>query len=1447
MVPSNKDIIFDFSPSQQAIYFSYLRNKANVGYNIPLTLDIIGKLNIFKLEKAINTIADLYPILKAKVLISEDAKNYIQISNGYFYLEKVAITSQEDVDDWLKNKLLSPFDLHEDLLVKFFLVKITNEYHKLFILYHHIIIDDLPNFFIEELFNCYYNRKNLKLNLENISSYYQFLSDQALYLESEQAKIDLKFFQSKLDKFKGSVFSYEINYDFIQTKSEILFSKQKLNIVEKKLIEIKSQSLLTSSFSIYLAAFYLALSQHFKFRSFLVRTILSQRHYYNCAHVVGEFSNTVVVDSPPFSIDKNIFIRSVWNNLMDVMEHGRLPYSMLIKNNSSLLDSIANQPAIVYHYIESLNLASSDLSVTIDLSVLQLTQNPIMIEIFHGPSEVNLVLRVSSKYFSQEFCDFFLERYRKILKFLVENEDNSISWLKCLSQPEIIDPKAVKIFCDPKRKRGYFSVLNRFESLVQENSNSIAIEYMGHILSYADLNISANQLAHFILKTSQLDSSVVKNKGVLIFLKKDPEAIVAMLATIKLGAYYIPVNVSTPIERLAYIIGDSDPLLVLTQSQVISDEYRNLFGKKILLIDKVSDDNSLSSENLNTVIKPKQIMYLVYTSGTTGVPKGVFIQHEGVLNLCFEQSNFFGISKGTKVLQFAPLAFDASVSEIWVTLLSCGVLNIPDPALKLIGSNLISIIKSSKINVLTLPPSILSSIPPQKFSSLKTLVLAGELSTQSLIDSWLDKVPFLINAYGPSEVTVCATMNLYKKGDSFRNIGYPIKSKTTYVFNENMQECAVGSVGELYLGGIGLSVGYTSSKLTAEQFVKNPLNAKEKIYRTGDRVKKLANGSLEFWGRNDSQVKIRGFRVELEEIKQVINKIEGVFQSIVVLDPLSDTPRLLAFLKLVDFENLSSNQKEDILVTIKRKLTHKLPDYMLPSAYYFVENFPLSVNGKIDKQALYNFQEVREVVTNNVFGKFVNEDDQLTRQFIKICCDVLKFTGDTQSFVLSNDFFDIGANSLDVLTLIDSIQRTFNVKISIDEVFENSSLNNIIKLIKSRISGKLVLNNKNSLFNSDRYLAFKFSNLSELPNNLARPKSILLTGATGFLGIHLLDRLSHIGEIEINCLVRAESKQLALEKIINTSNFYGLLIDFSRVKIYLSDISLPELGLSNIDFDELAKKVDFIFHCAAYVNHLYSYELLRAANVGSVIELLKFSVKYRLKKLHYISTIDTLQGSNISLNSEIEPNNSFNIDFGYAQTKWIAEKIISQTNVPAIVYRPGNIMGNSVNGACPLEKNHALSLLSGCYDIGAVPDFGGSIEMAPVNSVASAIVGIAFRNESNHSNKTFFYNLDNPVSITWRDYINLWEQAGLALNLISYEDWIADFLPIITEKNALFPFKTFYEKNKLELFSTSSQSIQRDKSVELLSALDIQYPSDYAILINKYFSYLKKNSFFKNY
>jgi amino acid adenylation domain-containing protein len=576
-----------------------------------------------------------------------------------------------------------------------------------------------------------------------------------------------------------------------------------------------------------------------------------------------------------------------------------------------------------------------------------------------------------------------------------------------------------------------------FEEQVRRRPEAVAVVHEGREFSYGELNRRANQLAHYLRGLG-----VKPDDRVAICVERSLEMIVGLLGVWKAGGAYVPLDPAYPVERLSYMLEDSMPVALLTQASV-AERWVGMKQTTVPVLDlmEVAAWSDQAESNPERVVTGKDLAYMIYTSGSTGQPKGVMVEHDGLRNLAAAQIRAFAVEPDSRVLQFASFSFDACISEVVMALCRGALLYLlaQGKGEVLAGEFLIRTVNRNAITHATLPPALLAALPEEaELTTVRTLVVAGDTLSHSVARRWAQGRR-LINAYGPTEGTVCATLHdchAEEPGDP--PIGRPIANTRIYVLDEHGEAVPVGVVGELYIGGAGVARGYWNRpELTEERFVQDRFadEAGARMYRTGDLGKWWGNGEIEFVGRRDFQVKIRGYRVEMEEIEARLGEHAGVNEAVVVVrKEEAGEKRLVAYYTSREGAGASSVAAEEL----RSYLAGRLPEYMVPSAYVRLETMPLTANGKLDRKAL----PAPERQAYGVRG-YEAPEGEIETIVAEIWAEVLK----VERVGRQDNFFELGGHSLLAMRMIGRLRQRLGVEIGVDVLFARPVLASLAEWI----------------------------------------------------------------------------------------------------------------------------------------------------------------------------------------------------------------------------------------------------------------------------------------------------------------------------------------------------------------------------------------------------------------
>jgi amino acid adenylation domain-containing protein/thioester reductase-like protein len=991
----------------------------------------------------------------------------------------------------------------------------------------------------------------------------------------------------------------------------------------------------------------------------------------------------------------------------------------------------------------------------------------------------------------------------------------------------------------PKNK----NVVMLFLEQVQKNPKKMALYFQGVTLTYEQLNQKSNQLAHQLQKTNDF-----VGKSIAICTDQKINLIIGLIAILKLGAAYVPIDINYPLKQIQFILKDSNAALVLVAESIRDKMQAGCIDQEppLLILDRLIADvpDKIPIDFDLIMTSSEDLAYIMYTSGTTGTAKGVMVPHRGIIRLV-KATNYVQITAKDRVAHAASIGFDAATFEIWGALLNgAALMAVPQEALLNVMA-FSQFLREKKISILWLTSALFNEyaiINPFMFKTLSYLLVGGDVLNPGRIMKVLQceqSAPkYIVNGYGPTEnttFTTCFLITPQKEGYQSIPIGKPIANTTVYVLDKYLEPVPIGAPGELYTGGDGVALGYLNQpEITSKRFIPNLYNNNEGLlYKTEDIVRWLPDGTLDYLGRQDNQVKIRGFRVELEVIYTVLLHHESINQCTVrVVKNERHQKFIAAYIVLND---------ETQIIDIQKYMAAHLPQYMIPSFFIKLDKIPLTLNGKVNFEALPapNFS------LHSLHAEYSAPHTQTEKKVEKVWCALFKL----DRVGIHDSFFHLGGHSLMMTQLVLRIKEQLGYDLSLQQFLENPTISHLGHLIDKNRSIKSETSSSMPLWHSDAELTiFPLPSTKNLTQEV--PKAVLLTGANGFLGSSLLYQLYHLTSATIYCLVRGRNKEEVKTKWDQALNcYYPELKDKQRIRLLVGDLEKSYLGLSLEEFMNLANTLDIIYHNGALVNHLYNYELLRRANVLSVKELIKLATVKRLIPIHYVSTLSAVSNYTDHTNHIIEdfivtPSNSPPQD-GYSQTKWVAEQLFAkahQNQIPIKIYRPGWILGHSSSGIILPKKNHLLMLLKGCLQLGVAPDWDISLNILPVEYVSQLIVKTSLNKKIQHH----IFNLINPNELKWSDLIAYLKYRGYCLSLCSPKKWRDLLVKKMTPDNALYSLITLYINQNNRDWMDGLKKISAANNQNTLHALKenkMQFPLIDQNILNIYFNYLEQTGF----
>lgn len=1030
---------YDVSNAQRRMWATEQFGDTHGAYNMSYYQEL-GEVDPEAVVKTMHTIVERFEILRTAILTveGEQKQRVIPFEQIEFEVERIDLTKAKDQEKRIQKLkqegMAFKYDLSKDLLIQAKLIQLRSDVYSIIINLHHIVFDGWSKKVLDQVFDQiyqYHTGSQPELPSSPKIQYKDYTSWQKDQIENGQweshrqywtnqfadtpAPLDLVHEnpRTKLKDYKGA------GVNFLLDKAEI----DQLNTILKKAGGTLFMGLLT--------LVKILMSRYTRQQDITIGTPIAGRDHVNLEDQLGFFVNTLALRTKFSSEDNYIeVLEKIKQTTFDAYEHQQYPFDTLVQD-LHLGHDMSRTPLfdvmVLLHNVNSpVNYSGTDKNeIGIEkeaLSRFDMTFN------FTECSEGVLVdLNYSTQLFSETRMVRLAEHLRTLLKAVVKSPVTTVGSLKFISDQE---SKVIENYNDtatdyPRNK----TIQEVFGQVANEHPDQTAFVFNDTKLTYRELDIKSNQVAHCLRNEYSI------NNGDVVALVQDRSAslMINILGTLKAGAAYLPLDLTYPADRLAYMIKDCEAKLIIHDKAFnINDPIPDT---EYLEVDQLlQKSNARSEKKISSDNTADSLAYVMYTSGSTGQPKGVYVRHRSVVRLV-KNTNYIDLTPESKLLQTGSLSFDAATFEIYGMLLNGGELHMLPSEDLLFNDKLKQKLTRDKINVMWLTSSWFNQLVDDDidiFQDLKELLIGGEKLSSRHVNKVRDRHHelTLINGYGPTENT---TFSICKRIDqNYRTdipLGKPIANSTVYILDDQRQIVPEGVIGEIYLGGDGLAKGYANQlELNAQVFVSHPFREGEKLYKTGDLGYWLPGGEIGFRGRKDVQIKLRGYRIEPGEIEAALAQHEGTLQCAVrVFQETSGEKYLAAFYTGEPVE------REEW----KNFLAKKLPPYMIPSVFSHLSEFPLTANGKLD------YSNLPKPENSASEEDFQAPSTDLEKRLAAIWMECL---GNKKIGVRDN-FFEIGGHSLNATKMLAKVHKEFNVEVTLTNLFEGSTIAELAECI----------------------------------------------------------------------------------------------------------------------------------------------------------------------------------------------------------------------------------------------------------------------------------------------------------------------------------------------------------------------------------------------------------------
>ncbi|MBK8983265.1 MAG: amino acid adenylation domain-containing protein [Ignavibacteria bacterium] len=1046
----NEDLTFPQSYGQRALYFLYITSPDSTAYNVCFTARIISEINIPALKKSFQRLINRDQSLRSNFKIADGKP--VQTVSGFkeICFKEVDVSDKNDYE--IKNIVngfhRTPFDLENGDVFKVYLFKKSYNNFILLISVHHIACDGWSiGIMLNELQHIYESETDNK----NISfppltnKYSDYVNFQNEFVQSEKGVEQWNYWKEELggelpalnitpDKSRPAVQSFNGSAEYFHLDKELTDELNKFS---------KSEG--TTVFVTLLTAYFVFLYKYCGQNDIIVGSPTAGRTNTEFDKLIGYFINPVSVrGSINGSVSFKEILKQIRKKVLYAVSNQDFPFPLIVEKllnkrdpgRSAVFQTFFGMQKIQQsEYLQELIVYNND---DVKVNWGSLTLQPYGITQQDGQFDLNLEFIAGKNIFSGAFKynrDIFdketiagmAENFSNLLKNILSDPDSEIKDLNLLS-PAIRNELIVDRNNTSREFDNFDFVHNLFHKNAKLYPEATALISDDAEISYRELDESSNRLANYLIK-----KGIRAGDLMCICMERSPDMVISILGVLKSGAAYVPVDPNYPADRVAHMISDSGSKFILTQKKIL-ENLKNIKAETII----TDDDNSeyLKEENIYPEINSSlsDPAYAIYTSGSTGIPKGVLISHRSLTNHMLWMINEFSFDSSVRVFQKTPFSFDASVWEFYLPLITGGALVIAGPDGHMDTAYMKENIKRNNVNVIQMVPSLLNLFLDEpgieECKSLKFIFSGGEALTKILCNKVYSKLDVTFcNLYGPTEATIDSTFYICNKNETEENIpiGKPVSNARAYILDGDMNPVPDRAAGELYLGGVNIALGYVNNKtLTDEKFSDDIFSdiPGEKMYRTGDLAKYKFNGELVFLGRSDEQVKFRGFRIELGEIESVINTLNGIKSSIVLLR--EDKPGNKKLTAYILPDSIAVQEVNEI----KTFLKEKLPEYMIPSAFIILDKIPYTPNGKIDKKSLPPPDDI--LISTDSYTEPVKPVEIILS---KIWKDILKI----EKVGINDNFFELGGDSIISIQIISRANQE-GIKISPKQIFQHQTI-----------------------------------------------------------------------------------------------------------------------------------------------------------------------------------------------------------------------------------------------------------------------------------------------------------------------------------------------------------------------------------------------------------------------
>ena len=1049
---SNKNEAIRLTPAQARMYVLQELGKQSTAYNVPFAFEINGVLNIKHLENALKQLIQRHESLRTSFILDEQHNPVQKVEESVELKLKFNTCSQAELDKFIQ-EFSQPFNLEKAPLLRANLLQTAANSHVLLIDIHHIISDGLSfQVFLQDLAALY-----MGISLPDLTVQYRDYADWYYSKEYQKYLSDQKsFWLEELDGFSNRAI---LPTDFTRSNDISFEGEQmrfKINAHQKQVIDSLRKSNSASLFSVLFSIFGILQSKLTGVDDLVIGTPVAGRRHDDLKGIIGMFVNTLGIRiNPRSNINFKDFLKEVSQKTLMCFDHQEYPYEALLED---LNLHKTNEINPLFNTVVALNNITQSKSKLKDFEIrpYPLNRSTAKFDLIMHFDEKEEELYGSFEYktnlFKRETIELFFNYFSNIIDQIGENHNillEDISLLNKSTFQEVLDLNDFTAVKYPKTE----TLVTLFEAQVEKTPENIALHFEDDNMTYRELNAKANQVAGLLKK-----EGVQRGDIVGLLTGKTFDTIIGMLGILKAGGAYLPVDITYPEQRINYILKNSKIKLLLSLK---AHEY-------LIKDDSISfvylDDALTNTEiaNPDPVSRPNDLCYVLYTSGTTGNPKGVMIEHRNVVSLFFNDRFQFDFGEDDVWTMFHSHCFDFSVWEMYGALLNGGKLILISQDCARDPQKYMAVLQEHQVSVLNQTPTAFYNLAGEVkkqgvlLPEIRYVVFGGEALSPTKLKDWYHNHPKakLVNMYGITEITVHASYKNIGPNEienGYSNIGRSLPTGSLYLLDNNLKPVPKGVIGEIYVGGQGVARGYLNNEdLTNDRFLKNPFKLDDRLYKSGDLAVLLDNGELQYKGRSDNQVQLKGFRIELGEIEHHLQQNEHI-QTVVVIDKHNGNEEHYLCAYWVGEKELST-------AYLRNYLSERIPFYMIPSYFIQMEMMPYTSNNKIAINQLPD-----PTISNVSNQKLPVTNDQI--DMVEIWKEHLS----VNQLGITDSFFALGGDSIRAIGLISKINEKFNTSLTIGDIYTYQNIEELCNnMYNTNEAEKYTLKAKEYLENFER-------------------------------------------------------------------------------------------------------------------------------------------------------------------------------------------------------------------------------------------------------------------------------------------------------------------------------------------------------------------------------------------